>query len=356
MSEPGAREPAVRTAFAEQAGSCANLGSPFTARLCNLLAARLDHSTAVGHRILSWQGEPSGKNDALALRIAGALHALVLSGENRALAACYPPAEVSDDALWEACSDTFRADEAFLLARLVSPPQTNEVRRSGALLPGFLTIAGLFRKPLVLSEIGASAGLNLQWDRYAYRLGAAVWSTEDTDITIAPDWSGPEPEPAEIRIAGRAGCDLNPIDPADGEERLRLLSYIWADQADRIDRTRKSLALAAARPLPVERADAIEWLEGRLATAFPQAVHVVYHSIVWQYLPADRREAGRRLLEAAGARATADAPLAHLQMEADERKDGAALLLQVWPGGRKEMIGRADFHGRWVRWAGWPTA
>ena len=28
----------------------------------------------------------------------------------------------------------------------------------------------------------------------------------------------------------RAGCDINPLDPADSEDRLRLLSYVWADQ------------------------------------------------------------------------------------------------------------------------------
>ncbi len=355
MSEAGTRNAVIRASFDDQAAACAALGSPFTARLCRLLGTRLDEENAVGRRILSWPGDPSGKHDALALRLAGALHALVLAGTNPALAACYPPADASDDALWAACRNAFETDEAFLLERLLSPPQTNEVRRSGALLPGFLTIAALCGKPLVLSEVGASAGLNLQWDRYAYRLGQSSWAIANSDILIAPDWSGPEPEMANIQVIDRAGCDLRPVDPADAQERLRLLSYIWADQADRIERTGKSLALASERPLPVEQADAVEWLEQRLSMPIPGAAHVVYHSIVWQYLPAEKREAGRRVLEAAGAKATADAPLAHLQMEADDQpKDGAALTLQVWPSGRKEMIGRADFHGRWVRWFGWP--
>lgn len=355
MSDLLSRASLVRAAFERQAVSCATLGSPFTARLCRLFAARLDEQDAVGRRVLSWPGDPEGKSDALALRLAGALHALVLSGTNPALATAYPPADVSDDALWTACRNALRKDEAFVLDRLLSPPQTNEVRRSGALLPGFLTVAALFDRPLVLSEVGASAGLNLQWDRYTYQLGPASWGLEPSGVLIAPDWTGEVPPEADIRIVERAGCDLSPIDATDPGEQLRLLSYIWADQTDRLDRTRKSLAMAAEQPPHIEQADALEWLGKRLATPFPGAAHIIYHSIVWQYLPVEKQAAGHRLLEAAGMRATAEAPLAHLQMEADDQQEGAALTLQVWPSGRKETVGRADFHGRWIRWFGWPS-
>jgi hypothetical protein len=59
------------------------------------------------------------------------------------------------------------------------------------------------------------------------------------------------------------------------------------------------------------------------------------------------------LIAEAGARATADAPLARLQLEAGGKPDGASLTLQIWPTGEKQEIGCADFHGRWVDWRGW---
>src|SRR4029077_9542595 len=47
--------------------------------------------------------------------------------------------------------------------------QTNEVRRSVCLLPAFATISDASGgAPLALFEIGASAGLNLLFDRYGY--------------------------------------------------------------------------------------------------------------------------------------------------------------------------------------------
>ncbi|MCV9998394.1 DUF2332 family protein [Pararhizobium sp. YC-54] len=347
-------EEAVRLAFVQQASSCRGLGSPFTASLCTLAASRLTAAYPVGAKILSWSGDPSPSGDSVPLRLAGALHALVLSGSGEQLASVYPPHTAEADNLWHAVEHACRSHESFILDRLQSAPQTNEVRRSAALLPGFLTISSLFHKPMVLSEVGASAGLNLHWDHYDYRLGDMAWALQPSPVLIAPQWTGPAPPSVPIHIASRAGCDLNPLDPARDEDVLRLLSYIWADQADRLERTRFALSIAASNRQIVERADAVDWLTQRLQPVHEDQVHVIYHTIAWQYLPRYSQEKGETLIAAAGARATQTAPLARLQMEADDQKHSAALTLQIWPSGEKHLIGRADFHGRWIEWTGWP--
>ncbi|MBO3762019.1 DUF2332 family protein [Ciceribacter sp. L1K22] len=344
----------IRVSFVRQAEACETLGSAFTGRLCRIAAHRMGQDSAVERVILEWQGNPTGTGDALALRLAGALHALVLSESDDGLAAVYPPETSSDEALWQACRNAFVLHESFILDRLKSAPQTNEVRRSSALLPAFLTIADRCDKPLVLSEVGASAGLNLRWDRYAYRLGDFAWGN-DSSVVLAPDWEGKPPPRAQVSVAGRAGCDLNPLDPASPDDCLRLTSYIWADQQDRLDRTRAALAIARQDGLKVERADAVDWLESRLRRDHAGQCHVVYHTIAWQYLPAELKQKGEALIAAAGARATERAPLARLQVEADGEPDGASISLQLWPTGEKHEIGRADFHGRWIKWKGWPT-
>lgn len=356
MPEAKATEQAVRDAFRDQAKSCDGLGSPFTARLCRLIADRLKSDTLVGARVLGWEGDPTSAGDSVALRLCGALHALVRAGRDDRLQASYPPIPADDETLWSAVDHAIQRDEAFILDRLQSAPQTNEVRRSGALLAGFLTLAHMFGKPLVLSELGASAGLNLHWDRYRYRLGDTAWGDPAARVVIEPRWTGPNPPTTAIAVTDRAGCDLNPLDPASKQDRLRLLSYIWADQQDRLDRTSFAFETAAARPERVVRADAIDWLRQRLARNFPCAVHVVYHTIAWQYFPKASQDEGEALIAEAGRNATKDAPLARLQMEADGQTPGAALSLQVWPSGEKYLIGRADFHGRWVEWTGWPHA
>ncbi|MDQ1187043.1 DUF2332 domain-containing protein [Agrobacterium larrymoorei] len=341
-------EAIVRAAFLTQADAFDGLGSPFTARLCRLLSEKLEPTHgAVAHTLLTWPGPPGPSDDSVPLRIAGALHALVLSER------ISPLTELPDNALWPAVQQAFQQHEAFILKRLTSPPQTNEVRRSAALLPGLFIVAERTGKPLILSEVGASVGLNLQLDRYRYRLGETEWGPESA-VVLSPEWRGTASSaPSSFTVLDRAGCDLNPLNPSSPDDRLRQLSYIWADQKDRLERTQNALSIAAENHLQVEKADAIDWLAKRLAEPRQGAAHVIFHSVAWQYFPDALKQKGEALIAEAGKRATPDAPLARFQMEGDGQPRGAALTLQIWPTGEKQEIGRADFHGRWVEWRGW---
>jgi hypothetical protein len=339
---------AVRDAFRRQARSCARLGSPLTARLCVLSADRLAPGTPVGDAVLLWRGDP--RADALALRLAGALHALVLLRRDAHLAAAYPPRRASDAALWRAVEGALRRHARFVIRRLAHPPQTNETARAGALAAGLLTVAVRTRLPLAVWEIGASAGLNLLWHRFAYRFGGARWSNPAAPVRIAPDWQGPPPPLDPVTPAETAGCDIAPIDPRDREAVLRLASYVWPDQRARLARLRAALEMARAEAVAVEAADAADWLAMRLAVPRPGVTRVVMHSIMWQYLPAGTQARIRALIASAGEEADAAAPLAWLRLEPDGAGPGAAVSLSLWPGGRTERLGRADFHGRWVHW------
>lgn len=345
----------VHAAFREQAEHCADLGSPFTARLCGLFAERLTPQNAVAARLLAWPGDASGRADALPLRLCGALHALKLEDRDADLAAVYPPrdAGVSDDALWIAVTAALERHESFVLRRLEGPPQTNEPQRSGALAPGFLTVAALTGLPLVTSEIGASAGLNMVWDRFSYRMGSQSWGDAASKVTIAPEWQGPAPPMPACHVAARAGCDRAPPGVRRAEDRMTLLSFVWPDQEDRLARVRAAIDLARDTRVCVERAEAADWLEARLAEPHPGRAHVVYHSIVWQYLDAATQTRCHAALDGAMRRASAEAPVAWLRLEGDGRTPGAAITLTMAPGGETREIGRGDFHGRWIRWTGW---
>ena len=341
---------AVRVHFAEQAAACRRLGSPFTGRLLELLAERLDDRSAIGGTVLGWPGDP--RADALALRLAGGLHALVLAGTAPSLAAVYPGGTRQGHAerLWAALVDALERHAEALRAFLEHPPQTNEVARAGVLAGGFMTVAAETGRPLTLLEIGASAGLNLHWDGYAYDLGGASWGGPAAPVRLAPEWQGGRPPLGPVSVVGRAGCDRRPIDPADPAARLRLRAYVWADQAERLARLEAALDHAARGPLRVEQADAADWVERRLTAPHSCAARVIFHSIVWQYLDAPTRMRITRALARAGGAATADAPLAWLRMEPARGEDCAELRLTLWPDGQERLLARADYHVRWVAW------
>ncbi len=343
--------PEIAAAFRQQIRSCERLGSPFTAQVLGSVMEELERGGGLEALIGSWPGDPS--RDVLPLRIAGALHALALSGAAPDLAAFYPPQGSGGEsaALRAAIAAAVAAHRAHFSDFLASPPQTNEVARSAALLGGFLRVARRTGLPLRLLEIGASAGLNLLWDRYRYRLGDVLWGDPSSPVLISSSWSGPPPDlDASLQVASRAGCDRSPIDLADPAQRLRLRSYIWADQRDRLARLDLAIALARGAELQVEQADADEWVERQLAAPAHGVATVLYHSIVWQYLP---REAQARIIaavESAGRHAGPESPVAWLRLEPVAGRARPELSLTLWPGGENELLATGHWHGIAVEW------
>lgn len=350
-------EGAVRKAFAVQAKSCADLGSPFTARLSRIIGERLAADNAVGRAILEWQGDPAPWADSVPLRLAGALHALVLSDSNHPLSTAYPPNESthSDNAIWSAVDGALAGDAETILRWLQQAPQTNEVRRSSGIFAGLNAIAAATGATKIgLLELGASAGLNLACDRFGYRFSAGqVLGAADSPLKLVPLWKGAALEAAPFDIVARAGCDVNPLDIRSAADVLRLRAYTWADQYDRLERLETAIALAkdAVPEGALTKADAGEWLQAKLARRAADAVTVIYHTIAWQYFPDPTVARCQAAIAKAAASATAEAPLAWLAIENDGG-NGAAIRLRMWPGGVNRLLGRMDFHGRWVEWRG----
>ncbi|MCR8551010.1 DUF2332 domain-containing protein [Salipiger sp. P9] len=340
----------IADALLGQAQSCARLDSPFMARLLSGLAADWP-DLPLARRLADWPGDIGSSGQSVSLRLAGGLHALVLSGRDPELAALYPPHESSDAALIAGVQEAMARHEAFLDDWMRLPPQTNELRRSAALIPVALWLTRRFGLPLRLSEMGASGGLNLMFDRYGLCLDGQNFGPADPVLTLTPGWTGPLPPQETLSVIDRRGVDLNPLDPADPSDALRLTAYLWADQAERIARTRRAMAVASAQ---VDRGDAAAWIETRMAGNAQGVAQMIYTTVAWQYFPEETQARVRRAIEAAGAAATEEAPVAWLGMEADGRSPGAGLSLRLWPGDRQIALGRADFHGRWVDWTAAP--
>lgn len=341
------KEEEVRASFAEQAFWCDKLGSPFMARLCGLIGERLDRTTAAGRRALAWPGEPSAAVDAVALRLCGGLHALARSGAAPELAKLYPPAPLPEaGALWAALAPAL--GEETLALWLERPPQTNEVGRSAVLMAGLLALAEHFPLPMHVFELGASAGLNLRLDAYGYVLGGRRTGDGASALQLAPEWVGPPPPAAEVRIAARRGVDLHPADPV--ADRDRLIAYVWPDQAKRLAQIETALAIAADHPVTIDAGDAADWLEAMLPLdPLPGVTRVVLHSVAFQYFPATTQARVTERIEAAGSQADRDGPLAWLRFEKRADDTRPSLRLRTWPGG-DELLAWVQPHGAKLRW------
>ena len=352
MSDPAQRNAEIERSFRKQGSQCGEMGSAIYAEL---LARCADDFAAGGHvagLVTGWQGHPVLDN--LPLRLLGAAHFLTLSGDAPALAALFPSTggRYLPGPAWQALRDLLESQTERIRGHLGEQIQTNEVRRCCALLGGFLALSRAHPWPLRLLEIGASAGLNQCFEQYAYRLGTQRYGHAHAPLTLDCEWRGAALDTrGELRVASRAGCDVAPIDLGDRTARLRLESFFWPDQTERLARLRAACDCTRRTGVRIERMPAGDWLARELAVPAAQHTRVLFHSVMWMYVPEDERHRIHDLLNEAGARATQSAPLAWLRMEG-VNYDHCEIRLRSWPGGEDQLLGRCHYHGAWVEWLG----
>ena len=344
---------AILTAFANQVAYCQAADAPITARVCAALLELLRRGMrgAILDAVRHWPGAPLA--DALPLRIAGGLHALHLGGNEPALARIYGGAPGADDAAMIGAA--LHSHKAALLPWLDGPPQTNEAGRSSNFIGAMLWLAERGLNPrFECLEIGSSAGINLMLARYHYDLAGVQVGPEPGAMRFAPEWQGNPPPDHTIEIASTKGCDVAPVNLADPAQALRLKAYIWPEHTVRFERMAAAVAEAGKSPPDLVQMNAAEFVEAELAR--PQVAgttRVLMHSIVWQYVPKDQQARVTAAMEAAGAKATADRPLAWIALEANRTVHLHELVVRYWPDGAEpQMLARAHPHGATIDWRG----
>lgn len=334
-----------------QARACGRLGSPMYAILLDALADDVDGG-GVSRNILAGHEDDPGPS-ALALRLLGSVHRLVLQGRAPELAAFYPSVGGSFDAdtdgagAWAALASVLETQPDAVREWLDRAPQTNEVGRSTALMGGLLHLGESHRHPVRLFEIGSSGGLNLRADHFGYRdQDGSRFGDPDSPVQLS--WEGRRLRPwPDLEVVERLGSDLRPVDAGTTEGRVALTAYVWPDQVERLQRLRGAFEVAARVPAEVRRQGAVEFVRG--LELEDGTTTVLWHSVMWQYLPADDQRAVTAGIEELGAAATGRQPFAHLRLEPMRRtpddEHEFLVALQVWPGGELRIVGDVGPHG-----------
>ncbi|MEV4558961.1 DUF2332 domain-containing protein [Kitasatospora sp. NPDC049285] len=340
--------------FRHQAEACAELGSPLSAALLRRAAEDLAEAGPCAEAIAGHEDAPGPA--AIALRLLGAVHALVLSGRAPALAVHYPSAggrfdPADPDAPWPAFRATVAAELPWIRDWLTRPPQTNEVGRANLLLAGLtwaqreLSTGPL---PVRLFELGSSAGLNLLAEQFRCASPGFSYGPADSPVLLADAWRGDPPpwlpDAPLQQVVERRGCDPTPIDPRSAAGSLALRAYVWADQLPRLSRLDGALQLAAGTPAPVAPLGAAAFL--REVEVAEGTLTVVWHSVMRQYVPADEWQSVEGELARLATAAGPSAPFVHLALE--PRRVGAEhrfLLTARLGAGRERVLAESVPHG-----------
>ncbi|MFY9630017.1 MAG: DUF2332 domain-containing protein [Candidatus Cybelea sp.] len=317
----------ITTRLERQAEACAAMGSPFTAALMRAAIAEY----RAGDRAIVALLDSLNAYARPGLHLAGALHYLALAGDV-GLARHYPSTGGDGDAraAWEAAHEIIASAPERLVPLLARIPQTNEPARSMPLLAACTFLAARFGMPLRLREIGASAGLNLRFDRFGYDGNDWNWGDLKSPLVLRNRIVSGRPAGlgVPLKIADRRGCDLHPLDAAKEEDRLRLTSFVWPDQHDRLERLRGALVVARTLPVTIDEESYAAWLlrEGRTVEG---CVTTVIHTVVEEHFSLqEKADFGERIAQC-GEVASASAPFAHVSMELDEGVYRTTV--QTWP-------------------------
>lgn len=174
-------------------------------------------------------------------------------------------------------------------AMLKRRTQTNEPARCATLLP----LLALLPQPLALLEVGASAGLCLIPDRYAYRYNGLDVESHSSAGARPPRFScatnsqTPTPK-TNVEVAWRMGLDIEPVSIEDDEQVAWLETLVWPGEEGRLALLRQALEVARADPPLVVQGDLRTDVPRHAALAPKDATLVIFHSAVLAYVSSEQ--------------------------------------------------------------------
>ena len=149
--------------------------------------------------------------------------------------------------------------------------------------------------------------------------------------------------PQDIEVRSRVGLDLNPLDPADPDNRMWLEALIWPEHHERRSRLRAALDIAAGGDSRFVAGDALETLGPTLdSVPVGHPVVVLNSFILNQFDPEDRSRIGDIVDWA-----REDRPVFRVSMEWLSKETDAAVVA-VDDGSGLRQVGLAHPHGEWI--------
>lgn len=228
--------------------------------------------------------------------------------------------------------------------------QTNEIGRCSGLLPGFVEILKeTHGRPWTLIDVGASAGLNLNFDRYLYKYRDATWGNIDSSVRIDCDVKGENAvhlQDTSFNIERRIGIDINPLDVSNEEDMLWLRALVWPDQADREIRLVHALDIAREYPPTMVTGDALDASRKILESSEKDNIFVFFSSFAFNQLSSAIQDDFYNLLKEHGNRH--DVFLLTMGFSDKERVE--LKCFDFRNGEQKEkVIAICDAYGKWIR-------
>jgi hypothetical protein len=287
-----------------------------------------------------------------------AVHYLLLKNEDESLAKYYPSIQRSP--ITEIPFDLFKAfclDNRHELKQIISTRivQTNVISRCAYLMPIFLKLIKEEGRPTTVIDIGTSAGLTLNFDKYEYWYSGQKVYGESSVLVKSNIIESPIPQVYPIlQPIQKIGIDQNPIDPTDKDEVLWLKALVWADHLERFVAIDEALKLSDLKSIRFIKAEMIVDFEQVILKVERSQTLIIYAThVLYQFTQVQRDEFYAMLERIGQTRDFYFLSVESLKSLLDKYHSKETVIeLTSFKSKQKTVrfVAETNAHGNWIRW------
>lgn len=287
-----------------------------------------------------------------------AVHFLVLRNQDASIAKYYPSVSgLNVEAIPFHLFKAFVKDHQqeiinILKYRIV---QTNVLTRCNYLLPVFATILSQANNPATIIDIGASAGLNLNFDHYEYYYNnQKVYG--NSNVKLHCQLKGdlvPAVKSFNTSIQ-KIGIDQHLIDPSNPDDLTWLLALIWPDQTERFAMLNEAVTLQQHSPVQLIKGSTISEFKNIIESVNTSHTLILYATHVLYQFSESLLQDFNLMLDTIGQQRdyyflSAEATKA---MQLKYNTSNTAVVLTSYKNKHKQEIWVAETngHGNWMQW------
>ena len=231
--------------------------------------------------------------------------------------------------------------------------QTNALNRCAYIMP---ILSNLFDgKKINIINIGTSAGLTLNFDKYEYHYNGK-YSFGKSPVKIRSEIiEGVIPSfKQNVIINNKIGIDQNPLDLRNLDNANWLKALIWADLTERIEKIEQAISVAKKENIQFEKTNSLQDFEDIIRRQNSEVPLVIYHTHVLYQFTQDEREKFWNLIDKIGK----ERDLTYLAAEGskvfknDFGINGILVQLTEYQKGSKisRIIAETNGHANWIKW------
>jgi hypothetical protein len=287
-----------------------------------------------------------------------AVHYLLLKNIEKDLAKYYPSiqkkqiSEIPFPIFKRFCIENKSEIKELISTRIV---QTNVINRCAYLMPIFSKIIAEENRPTTIIDIGTSAGLTLNFDKYEYWYNGQKIYGESTVITKSNIIGSPISKIFPItQPILKVRIDQNVIDPTDEDEIIWLKALIWTDQLERFISIEEALKLNALKDIIFIQAETIKDFEKVILEVDKTQNLIIYATHVLYQFSQEQKEEFYSMLERVGG----ERDFYFLSVEGIkillERYNSKEIVIELTQFKKKQktetFLAETNGHGNWIKW------